>query len=137
MSNMQRGKFEINIDENEEEGYFEHDIYGEELGGGLWFKNKELIDFDGVSILPDEVAEGIIKLGFNVNKKQFCAEKNCSSIQEVLYASNLGNWQDAAELYKELQYTLSQQEFNDQVELLTLEEIKDICRIGFIALGRI
>jgi len=69
---IQIKKFEIVINKNEEEGYFEHEDFGEELGGGLWFKNKELVDFDGTYSLPSDVAEGIIKLGFKVDKDQFC-----------------------------------------------------------------
>lgn len=61
------GKFEIAIDKKEQYGYFEHDKFGDEFGGGLWFVNNELEDFDGVYELPKEVIEGIEKLGFNAD----------------------------------------------------------------------
>jgi len=36
-------------------GYFEHHVLGEECGGGLWFEDGELVDYDGVYNLPLEV----------------------------------------------------------------------------------
>ena len=65
-------KFEVGIDKNKQYGYFEHEYYGEELGGGLWFENDELVDFDGCYFLPIEVAKAIKKLGFKVNLNDFC-----------------------------------------------------------------
>ena len=41
--------------------YFEHNLHGEDKAGGLWFKNNELIDYDGVFEVPVEV---IVKMTF-------------------------------------------------------------------------
>jgi hypothetical protein len=57
---------------DEEYGYFEfYDIktggdswYAE---GGLWFKGKELVDYDGVFDLPDFIKDKLIELGYTVN----------------------------------------------------------------------
>jgi len=65
---IQIDKFEIQIDSEKQYGFFEHDEYGEELGGGLWFKNDELIDCDGVYSLPKEVIKGIEDLGYKVEE---------------------------------------------------------------------
>jgi hypothetical protein len=64
------GRYEVFIDKDY--GYFEHEIYGDEAGGGLWFENKELIDFDGMMVLPIEVAECIKELGYKVDVEQYC-----------------------------------------------------------------
>lgn len=73
------GKFTIEVDEASRYGYFEHDEYGE--GGGLWFgfahdENGELTsdtrlhleDYDGVSMLPKDVASGLEQLGYVVGE---------------------------------------------------------------------
>jgi hypothetical protein len=44
----QQGKFETVINPWDDFGYFEHEDYGDEWGGGLWFEGKNLIDYDGV-----------------------------------------------------------------------------------------
>ena len=49
---------------DEYRGYFEHDVHGE--GGGLWFTNGELTDYDGVYFLPKDVATAIRSLGYTV-----------------------------------------------------------------------
>jgi hypothetical protein len=57
--------FEIAIDTTSLYGYFEHQTYGEELGGGLWFDaSGELIDYDGVYELPKEVATALKENGY-------------------------------------------------------------------------
>lgn len=58
-------KWETAIDQNAQYGCFEHDDYGE--GGGLWFEDDVLVDYDGVYELPLDVIEGIEKLGFNAD----------------------------------------------------------------------
>ncbi len=76
---IQVGQFEIQVDELARYGSFEHDQYGEELGGGLWFgfahdENGDLTsdarlhleDYDGVYELPQHVWEGLEKLGYVV-----------------------------------------------------------------------
>ena len=66
------GKFEIGIDPDGSYGYFEHEVYGDELGGGLWFENGELVDFDGCCVLPREVGEALVKEGFTVDLELNC-----------------------------------------------------------------
>lgn len=61
----QSGEFEVVIYTDESRGYFEHDEFGDEFGGELIFNSKkELVDFDGVYALPQEVRIGIINLGY-------------------------------------------------------------------------
>lgn len=45
-------------------GYFERETDGE--GGGLWFEQNELRDFDGVYALPSAVAEALRQMGYVV-----------------------------------------------------------------------
>lgn len=59
------GKWTVQIDTNEQYGFFEHDDYGE--GGGLWLVDNALEDFDGVFELPSEVIEAIENCGFNAD----------------------------------------------------------------------
>lgn len=59
------GKWEVKISPTTQYGYYEHDVYGE--GGGLWFSNGELTDFDGRSCLPRDVAKAVISLGYKVD----------------------------------------------------------------------
>ena len=47
--------FDVGISVEGDRGYFEHHRYGEEVGGGLWFEDGELIDYDGTFELPMEV----------------------------------------------------------------------------------
>ena len=56
------GKWEVKIDKAAQYGYFEHDLHGQ--GGGLWFENDDLQDYDGVWELPKGVREMIKALGF-------------------------------------------------------------------------
>ena len=58
------GKWEVFIAPDEYRGYFEHDEYGE--GGGLWFTNGWVADYDGVYFLPKDVAAAIRSLGYIV-----------------------------------------------------------------------
>lgn len=57
---------------DEQRGYFEHNVYGDENGGGLWFEDEKLVDFDGVSMLPIEVADALIKFNYKVDKETCC-----------------------------------------------------------------
>ena len=77
---VQYKKFEVNIrvyKNGEVDGWFEHDIYGDEVGGSLIFERTEngieLTDFDGVMILPIEVGQVIAKLGYIINLEHFCS----------------------------------------------------------------
>jgi hypothetical protein len=62
---VQVDKWEVSIDAGAQYGFFEHDDYGE--GGGLWFEDNSLRDYDGVYELPKDVIEGIEALGFNAD----------------------------------------------------------------------
>ena len=64
---LQKGPFEIQIDPKANYGCFEHETYGDEMGGGLWFSDNSLIDYDGVACLPKRVIEGIREMGFEVD----------------------------------------------------------------------
>ncbi len=66
---IQSGKFDIRVDSAAQYGYFEHDDLGEERGGGLWFEANDLIDYDGVAVLPKAVREGLRSLGFTVGEE--------------------------------------------------------------------
>ena len=61
----QVGKWSVEIDSDKQYGFFEHDDYGE--GGGLWFVDSMLVDYDGVYELPENVIKGIEDLGFNAD----------------------------------------------------------------------
>lgn len=59
------GKWYVAISPSKCYGYFEHDEEGE--GGGLWFDgDKRLIDYDGVFMLPHDVAAAIRQAGYIV-----------------------------------------------------------------------
>lgn len=76
---FQFGKYSVQIDTAEKYGYFEHDEYGDERGGGLWFDwsdrsvpglagKLELVDQDGMPSLPRVIAEGLRAEGFIVSE---------------------------------------------------------------------
>ena len=76
---VQYKKFEVTIrvDKNGEvDGWFEHDIYGDEVGGSLTFERTEngieLTDFDGVMILPIEVGKVIAQMGYIIDLDLNC-----------------------------------------------------------------
>ena len=51
-------------------GWFDHEEYGDECGGSLWFDNNmNLTDYDGVIELPKEVIQVIRDLGFYVGEE--------------------------------------------------------------------
>ncbi len=56
--------FEIKVDTTTGYGYFEHNELGDECGGGLWFINNALTDYDGVYELPKQV-EQALQANFN------------------------------------------------------------------------
>jgi hypothetical protein len=65
-----KGLWEVKISPTTSYGYYEHDLRGE--GGGLWFENGELVDFDGYPCLPHAVADAIVALGYVVDKESCC-----------------------------------------------------------------
>ena len=88
--------FEVGIHDDNKTGWFYHHKYGDEFGGGLWFENNKLTDYDGISdFLPDEVIEAIINFGFVVtdefldkDKKMSEKQKETNSIIEELEKFN-------------------------------------------------
>ena len=49
-------------------GYFEHNTYGEDVGGGLWFdESNKLYDYDGVAYLPPEVKRELEARGVDIS----------------------------------------------------------------------
>lgn len=52
-------------------GWFEHNDYGDEYGGGLWFQDDELVDYDGIAgYLPEEILDALEAEGFDVKEMQ-------------------------------------------------------------------
>lgn len=66
---FQAGPFEVMVDTASQYGYFEHDDLGDECGGGLWFRDNNLIDYDGVFELPSKVSAGLREHGFIVDEE--------------------------------------------------------------------
>jgi hypothetical protein len=62
----QSGKYTVGIHRDNYRGWFEHNTRGEDAAGGLWFEDSKLIDFDGMSTLPQDVITGIEALGLIV-----------------------------------------------------------------------
>jgi hypothetical protein len=60
------GKFEVHISASTHYGYFEHADRGGDRGGGLWFEDNNLIDYDGVAVLPHAVIKAVRSLGYEV-----------------------------------------------------------------------
>lgn len=76
---VQYGKYEVNIrvyEDGEVDGWFEHDYYGDEMGGSLTFEKTEngieLTDFDGVMVLPLEVGKVIAQMGYIIDLDLNC-----------------------------------------------------------------
>ena len=66
-TNLDTENFEIRIREDLGTGYFEHNEYGENVGGSLTFHGRYLRDFDGVYDLPTEVRDQLNQNGFPVS----------------------------------------------------------------------
>jgi hypothetical protein len=62
---IQVKQWSIQIDPVKQYGSFESENTGN--GGGLWFENNTLIDYDGVFELSKSVIQGIEQLGFNAD----------------------------------------------------------------------
>lgn len=66
--NLDTDKYTIRVSPTTNYGYFEHNKLGDECGGGLWFEpvlmTMELIDFDGVACLPQDVVKALRAAGF-------------------------------------------------------------------------
>lgn len=59
--------FTVGVSTKDARGYFEHDRYGEEVGGELWFEASggklELVDYDGTFALPGRVIKALEQMG--------------------------------------------------------------------------
>ena len=67
---LETDHFSVNIwtVDGEVRGAFEHKVYGDEYGGGLWFENKELYDYDGIpGYVPREICDALEKEGFDMS----------------------------------------------------------------------
>ena len=72
MKTINTKRFEVGIHDKVEgvirTGWFEHNDYGDEYGGGLWFENEVVVDYDGIGgYLPAEILESLEAEGFNVD----------------------------------------------------------------------
>jgi len=70
---LHTARFEVGIHDDRKHGWFEHGSYGDEYGGGLWFENDVLVDYDGISgYLPKEVLNALESNGFDVEDMRPC-----------------------------------------------------------------
>ena len=53
-----KGSWEYQSDDDDEETYVE---------GGLWFEGNEVVDYDGIYELPDEVKLAIRDMGYKID----------------------------------------------------------------------
>jgi len=73
MKTLHTARFEVGIHDQSKgmphrHGWFEHNEYGDEFGGGLWFKDDVLVDYDGIGgYLPTEILDALAAEGFNVD----------------------------------------------------------------------
>jgi len=58
--------YQVEVNTERQRGFFEHHIHGDEVGGGLWFEDNVLIDYDGTFELPKEVFTALIEMGITV-----------------------------------------------------------------------
>jgi len=74
MKTINTARFEVGIHDDRKHGWFEHNEYGDEYGGGLWFKDNELVDYDGIAgYLPAEILDVLEAEGFNVDEMRYSA----------------------------------------------------------------
>jgi len=69
---IQIGKYQIKIDTSKDYGYFEHDDLGEDDGGSFTIEDNEVVEMDGCFAIPEDVAEGILKLGYEIDISEMC-----------------------------------------------------------------
>lgn len=60
--------FTIELSTDGQSGTFEHNDLGDECGGGLLFEDGELVDYDGVAVLPREVITALREHGIIVDQ---------------------------------------------------------------------
>ena len=58
--------YQVEVSTERQRGFFEHLIHGDEVGGGLWFEDNVLIDYDGTIELPKEVFTALREMGLTV-----------------------------------------------------------------------
>ena len=64
---IDNGEYTLEFDTAEHYGCFEHNLIGDESGGGLWFdEHGVLLDYDGVYELPASVVLTLRTMGFTV-----------------------------------------------------------------------
>ena len=73
MKTINTKRFEVGIHTDRKHGWFEHNEYGDECGGGLWFHDGALVDYDGVYELPREVIQALAEQGIDV---EYCNEES-------------------------------------------------------------
>lgn len=61
---LETAEYIIKISPRTEYGYFENKEYG--TNGGLWFDGSELMDYDGVTELPQEILDALKGAGYDV-----------------------------------------------------------------------
>ena len=59
--------FEVAISTDGKYGYFEHEELGDILGGGLWFRDGAIYDYDGVFELPVAVVNELENRGVDIS----------------------------------------------------------------------
>ena len=72
MKTINTARFEVGVHDKVEgvihTGWFEHNEYGDEYGGGLWFDDGVVVDYDGIGdYLPKEILDALEAEGFNVD----------------------------------------------------------------------
>ena len=68
MKTINTARFEVGIHDDRKHGWFEHHEHGDEYGGGLWFDDGVVVDYDGISgYLPTEILDALQAEGFNVD----------------------------------------------------------------------
>ena len=73
MKTINTKRFEVGIHDKVEgvirTGWFEHNDYGDEYGGMLWFNDDGILyDYDGIGgYLPAEILDALEAEGFNVD----------------------------------------------------------------------
>jgi len=63
---LDNGTHTIEVDTTAQYGYFENNLNGS--GGGLWFKDSALVDYDGVAVLPMKVIKALRAGGLTVSE---------------------------------------------------------------------
>ena len=61
------GNFAVALATDGTYGYFEHNELGDLLGGGMWFRDGAIYDYDGVYELPVEVVTELEVRGVDIN----------------------------------------------------------------------